>query len=721
MKFQGKTLTVDMLEDGIAELRFDCQQGSVNKFDAITLSELGHVVEELGSNGDVRGLCLSSGKNVFVVGADITEFSQWFAKEHEELVEDLLRIHKTFSAIEDLPFPTVAAINGFALGGGFEVCLACDYRIVSTQARVGLPEIKLGIFPGWGGTIRLPRLIGADNALEWIGFGQDKRPREALEQGAVDAVVEPDRLRAAAIQLLNQCIDGKLDYQARRVEKRMPLRLTDVERTMVFETAKAVVSAKAGPHYPAPMTALKCMEQHAVLERDDASRIETEAFAQLSQTEAAHNLVGLFLNDQALNRAAKSYSRQAEPVALAAVLGAGVMGGGIAYQTARRGVPIVMKDINPKAIESGLSEVRSLLLKQVARGRLTPEKMGEVLTRVNPTLTYGDVAPADLVVEAVVEKEEVKTSVLQELETVIDDAAVIASNTSTISISKLGTALKHPQRFCGMHFFNPVPVMPLVEVIRGDGTSEQAIATTVSFAKNIGKNPIVVKDCPGFLVNRVLFPYLNAFSALLRDGADFRQVDRVMEGFGWPMGPAYLLDVIGLDIACHAGAVLAEGYPDRMRTGYETAVEALYKAQRLGQKSGRGFYQYETERSGKPKKKVDESVYGTIASVRNGERKFDDQAIVDRMMLPLCLETVRCLEDGIVDSPVTADMGLIWGIGFPPFRGGALRYIDTIGVAAFCDTAERYAELGASYRPSERLRAMAADGASFYRGTNPRA
>ncbi len=717
MKFRGKTLTAEIIEEDIAELRFDRQQGSVNKFDALTLSELGQAVAELGGRSEVRGLVLSSGKSVFVVGADITEFSQWFAKTHDELVEDLLRIHETFSAIEDLPFPTVAAINGFALGGGFEVCLACDYRIASTEARVGVPEVKLGIFPGWGGTIRLPRLIGADNALEWIGLGQDKMPQEALKQGAVDAVVEPERLRASALRLLEQCISGKLDYESRRSEKRAPLRLTDIERTMVFETAKAVVGAKAGPHYPAPMTALKCMEKHAVLHRDDASKIEAQAFAELSKTETAHNLVGLFLNDQALNRAARSYSKKAKSVELAAVLGAGIMGGGIAYQTARRGTPIVMKDISQNAVASGLSEARKLLSKQVERQRMTAEEMGDALTRINPTLTYGDVMPADLVVEAVVEKEDVKKTVLQELEAVIRDDAVIASNTSTISISRLAGALKHPQRFCGMHFFNPVPVMPLVEVIKGEQSSDQTIATTVSFAKKIGKNPIVVKDCPGFLVNRVLFPYLNAFSALLRDGADYRKVDRAMEAFGWPMGPAYLLDVIGIDIACHAGAVLAAGYPDRMRTDYKTAVDALYEAERLGQKSGCGFYRYEMERSGKPKKIVDEKVYDLIYSTGSGKRSFDDKTIVDRMMIPLCLETIRCLEEGIVDSVIAADMGLIWGIGFPPFRGGALRYVDSIGAAVFCKTADQYAELGASYRPSERLRTMAREGGSFYQET----
>jgi 3-hydroxyacyl-CoA dehydrogenase/enoyl-CoA hydratase/3-hydroxybutyryl-CoA epimerase/enoyl-CoA isomerase len=713
MKFQGKTLTLDFVEAGIAEISFDRQEGSVNKFDALTLTELRQAVDGLSRDKVVKGLMLTSSKSVFVVGADITEFGQWFAKSRQQLVDDLLSIHETFSAIEDLPFPTVAVINGFALGGGFEVCLACDYRVMSTRARVGLPEVKLGLFPGWGGTIRLSRLLGADNALEWIGLGKDRRPEQALSEGAVDAVVKPEELKKSALSLLEACIEGKLDYKSRREDKKSPLRLTEIERTMVFETAKSLINAKVGPHYPAPMTALRCMEKHARLDRDSAAKVEAEAFAELAKNEVAHNLVGLFLNDQSLARIAKAYAKEARPVKQVAVLGAGIMGGGIAYQTALKGIPIVMKDIAAQALELGLSEARNLLIKGIDRGRMTPGQMSEVLTRINPTLKYGDVEGADIVVEAVVENEDIKKGVLRELENTLSETAIIASNTSTISISNLAGSLENQERFCGMHFFNPVHVMPLVEIIRGEHSSKQAIATTVTFAKAIGKNPIVVNDCPGFLVNRVLFPYLNAFTALIRDGADFQKVDKIMEGFGWPMGPAYLLDVIGMDTACHAGNVLAAGYPDRMQNTYTSAIQALYDADRLGQKSGSGFYRYEKDKRGKPKKKRDETVYELIHSAGDGHA-FSDQEIVDRMMVPMCLETARCLEEGIVESAMAADMGLIWGIGFPPFRGGALRYIDTIGIERFCESADRYAALGKAYQPTEQFRAAAANGKRFF-------
>ncbi len=713
MKFQGQTLTLDAVKPGIAEIRFDRREGSVNKFDALTLGELRQALDELSRDNTVKGLMLTSGKNVFVVGADITEFGQWFEKERNQLIDDLLAIHDTFSVIEDLPMPTVAVINGFALGGGFEVCLACDYRIMSAKARVGLPEVKLGLFPGWGGTIRLPRLIGADNALEWIGLGKDRKAEQALKEGAVDAVVQPEQLTNSAVSLIEACIAGKLDYRPRRKDKTSPLHLSEIERTMVFATARSVIAAKAGPHYPAPVTALRCMEKHATLDRESAARIEAEAFAELGKDEVARNLIGLFLNDQSLSRIAKSYAKRAGPVRRAAVIGAGIMGGGIAYQSALKGVPIAMKDIAEEAVETGLAEARNLLLKSLSRGRISAGQMSEVLTRINPTLTYGDIEGTDIVVEAVVENEGVKKSVLTELEDAVDDEAIIASNTSTISISRLAGSLKHPERFCGMHFFNPVPVMPLVEVIRGEQSSDHTIATTVTFAKAIGKNPIVVNDCPGFLVNRVLFPYFNAFSALIRDGADFHKVDKVMEGFGWPMGPAYLLDVIGMDTACHAADVLAEGYPDRMQSEYTTAIETLYEAGRLGQKSGSGFYLYEKDKRGKPRKNPDESVHGMLYQSEK-KHEFSEQEIIDRMMIPLCLETARCLEEGVVESAVAADMGLIWGIGFPPFRGGALRYIDTVGIEAFRASADGYAALGMAYQPTAQFRDWTTAGKKFF-------
>ncbi|WP_211828842.1 fatty acid oxidation complex subunit alpha FadB [Kistimonas asteriae] len=714
MIYEGQAITVTLLDDGIAQLNFDLQGESVNKFNQTTLKELHEATDAVRANSDVKGVVVSSSKDVFIVGADITEFTETFALPEEELMGWVLKANAVFSNFEDLPVPTVTAINGMALGGGFEMCLSSDYRVMSTKAKVGLPEVKLGLFPGFGGTVRLSRVVGADNAIEWICMGNENRADAALKVGAVDAVVEPEQLLEAAIDLVKRAGAGELDYQAKRQEKLDAVKLPPMEQMMAFNSAIGFVAGKAGPNYPAPVEAIKVMQKHAGKKRDQAIEIEAKGFVKMAKTPVAGNLIGLFLNDQALKKTAKAYEKQAKPVKQAAVLGAGIMGGGIAYQSALKGTPIVMKDINQAGIDLGLNEAKKLLTKRVERKKMDAAKMGDILNRIVPTLSYGDFKEIDVIVEAVVENVKVKHAVLAEAEKQIRDDAILTSNTSTISINTLSEALERPENFCGMHFFNPVHMMPLVEVIRGEKTSEETIATVVSYAKAMGKTPVVVNDCPGFLVNRVLFPYFGGFAGLLRDGADFQQVDKVMERFGWPMGPAYLMDVVGIDTGVHAEGVMADGFPDRMKRDFKSAVDVMFENNRLGQKNNIGFYKYETDKRGKPKKVVDEGTYELIAPVCAERRDFETDEIIARMMIPMCLEVVRCLEDGIVQTAADADMGLIFGIGFPPFRGGALRYIDEMGVAEFVALADKYADLGPLYQATEGLRKMAAEGKTFF-------
>jgi len=714
MIYEGKAITVQGLEDGIVELRFDLQGESVNKFNSATLSELDAAVQAIQNNADVKGVVVTSGKDVFIVGADITEFVSTFKLPEEDLVAGNLSANKIFNAFEDLNVPTVAAINGIALGGGLEMCLAADFRVMAASAKIGLPEVKLGIYPGFGGTVRLPRIIGVDNAIEWICGGSEQRADKALKAGAVDAVVADEQLKAAAIDVIKRAIAGELDYKAKRQPKLEKVKLNTIEQMMAFETSKGFVAGQAGPNYPAPVEAIKTIQKAANHGREKALEIEAAGFAKLAKTSVAASLVGLFLNDQVLKHKAKKYDKQATDVNLAAVLGAGIMGGGIAYQSAVKGTPILMKDIREEGIQLGLDEASKLLGKRVAKGRMKPEQMAKALNAIRPTMSYGDFKEVDLVVEAVVENPKVKHAVLAEVEGQVTEDTIITSNTSTISITYLAEALKRPENFCGMHFFNPVHMMPLVEVIRGEKSSEKAVATTVAYAKKMGKTPVVVNDCPGFLVNRILFPYFGGFARLIGMGADFQRVDKVMEKFGWPMGPAYLMDVVGMDTGHHGRDVMAEGYPDRMADKTRTAVDVMYDAGRLGQKTGSGFYAYEVDKKGKPKKVVDAKAYDLLKDVVLEQREFTDEEIIEIMMVPLCLETVRCLEDGIVESAADADMGLVYGIGFPPFRGGALRYIDTIGVAEFVAIADKYAEFGAMYAPTEKLREMAKNGQKFF-------
>ena len=714
MIYEGKAITVNMIEGGIAELKFDLQGDSVNKFNRVTLEDLKAAIEAIQGNGDVKGVLVSSGKDVFIVGADITEFGDAFKNSEEEIAEWALKANDIFNAFEDLPVPTLVAINGIALGGGFEMCLSADMRVMSDKAKVGLPEVKLGLMPGFGGTVRLPRVIGADNAIEWICMGAENKAEKALKDGAVDAVVAADKLQEQAVAMLQLAIAGDINWEARREEKKSKLHLNSMEQMMVFETAKGFVAGQTKGQYPAPIMAIKTMQKAANAGREKALDAESKGFAKLAKTTESQALIGLFLNDQLLKKKAKDYDKTAKPTNKAAVLGAGIMGGGIAYQSAVKGTPIMMKDIAEAGIELGLSEANKLLSKRVERKKMKPLAMGETLNRIRPTLSYAEFGDVDTVVEAVVENPKVKKMVLAELEDNVREDTIVTSNTSTISIDLLAEDLKRPENFLGMHFFNPVHMMPLVEVIRGKKTSEEAVATTVAYAKKMGKTPIVVNDCPGFLVNRVLFPYFAGFAGLVRDGADFQAVDKVMEKFGFPMGPAYLLDVVGIDTGVHANEVMAEGFPDRMKADFKTAMEVMFENERYGQKNGKGFYIYETDKKGKPKKVVDETTYELIKPVVSEAKEYDAEEIIARCMIPMCIEVARCIEEGIVDTPNEADMGLIFGIGFPPFRGGACRYMDTVGMAEFVALCDKYADLGNLYKPTDRMREMAANGESYF-------
>ncbi len=714
MIYSGNAIKVDFIEDSIANLVFDLEGESINKLSKAVLEQLNEAVSAIEDHEDVTALIISSNKDVFIVGADVTEFLGFFELPEKEFVQWIGATQALFNRIEDLPMPTVTAINGYALGGGCELALSTDYRVMALTASIGLPEVKLGIFPGWGGSVRLPRLIGADNALEWICSGDQKKAEEAFKCNAVDSIVELDQLINAAMHIIHQCLDGKLDCQQRRQEKRQPLQLNQLESIMAFESAKAVVAAKAGRNFPAPIAAIETVQHHAPMLRDEAMQVEAHGFVKMAKTKVARNLVGLFLNDQRIKKTSRAYIKQAQPVKQAAVLGAGIMGGGIAYQSACKDIPILMKDIKQEALELGKTEAGGLLLKQVKRGKIKPEEVADTLAKIDTTLSYGDFGNADLVVEAVIENKKIKSSVLAEVEQQVKSGCILTSNTSTISITELAESLQYPERFCGMHFFNPVYRMPLVEVIRGEKSSEVAIATTVAYAQAMGKTPIVVNDCAGFLVNRVLFPYFAGFDALVRDGVDFQHIDMVMEKFGWPMGPAYLLDVVGIDTAHHASEVMADAYPDRMSKEFKSATDALYESERYGQKNNVGFYKYELDKRGKQKKIADENANRIIETVCMNKIENSDEEIIDRMMIPMCMETVRCVEEGIVDHPLDADMGLILGIAFPTFRGGALRYIEEMGLQDFCDRAEKYSHISPIYVPTKGLLSMAKKKQTFY-------
>ena len=714
--FEGKTLSLTRLENDYAEIKFDSYSGSVNKFDKETLGDLRQAVDSLKQQQGIKGLLVTSGKSVFVVGADITEFKNMFSASKEQFVEAAQVVNGLFSEIEDLPYPSVAVINGFALGGGFEICLACDCRVISSKAAVGLPETGLGIIPGWGGTVRLPRLIGYTASVDWIVSGGQQKPAAAQQAGAVDVIAEPEKVRAESLKVLQEMVDGTRDYQARRLQKTSPLTLSDADIEAVSSNYRAAVVGKLGSHYPAQLKAIDLVTGAAGLGRDEAIKSENLAFYELSQTAQARALVGLFLSEQYVVKQAKNraVAHKPSPIKVAGVIGAGIMGGGIAYQNAIRGYPVVMKDIADPALDLGIQEASKLLEKSVKRGKLSKEGAAEILAKITPTLEDSAIADCDMLVEAVVELESVKKQVLPGIESQVSATAVITSNTSTISINRLAVSLERPENFCGMHFFNPVHAMKLVEIIRGENTSDQTIAAVCNYALGLGKKPIVVNDCPGFLVNRVLFAMTFGLEILLKEGADFQQVDKVMEAWGLPMGPAYLMDVIGIDTIIHCYSSMIEGLPERFVKGDHWPTETIFKADRLGQKNGLGYYKYELNEKGKPAKLVDPDAVALLESIAGPAHQVDANEIVDRLLISMAMEMVRCLEEGIVASPEEADMALIYGVGFPAFHGGICRWMDEVGLQEICDRGDRYVSVSELYRPTDKLRAMAANGETLY-------
>lgn len=715
MMYSGETLSVSISDSGIAKLVFDRKSESVNKFDSLAVAEFGDALDQLEAESRVTGLIIASAKNVFVVGADITEFVPLF-KQSDDIGVFLKPQSDNLLRLEQLDYPVVVAINGFALGGGLELCLAADVRIASEVAVVGLPETGLGIIPGWGGTVRLPRLVGVQAALEWIISGKPQPAGAALKVGVVDFVVAVDELMAKAEAVMSDCLSGVYDYRASRAKKITTETEVVSEGATIGEQWLADVESKYGERLPAQGLAAHSLLKGLDQSLEKALEVERNCFIEAAKTDQAKALVGNFLSDQYLMKSAKQRAKQVTAdVSKVGVLGAGIMGGGIAYQSALTGTPVVMKDIAQEGLDLGMNEAKNLLSKQVSRGRMTEEKKSAVLSAITPTLDYDEnFNSVGLIVEAVVENIKVKHMVLTGVEATVNSDTIICSNTSTIPITDLAKPLARPEQFCGMHFFNPVHAMPLVEIIRGADTSEETINKTVAYALALKKKPVVVNDCPAFLVNRLLFTYYAGFLRLVQDGADYEVIDQAMEQWGWPMGPAYLADVIGMDTMQHCDDVICEAYPERLKRDFPSWYQLVLDLGGLGQKNGKGFYQY-TMVDGRPAKTVNSEVKDKIGELAEPARTFSQEQIVERMMIPLGIEMAYALEEKIVASPEEGDISMLYGVGFPAFKGGVARWMDSLGLQTFCDLADKYvAELGALYEVTDVQREMAANGDSYY-------
>jgi 3-hydroxyacyl-CoA dehydrogenase/enoyl-CoA hydratase/3-hydroxybutyryl-CoA epimerase/enoyl-CoA isomerase len=705
---------VTRIDHDFVELSLDHQRG-VNRVDSTAAQELRTAVSTIGIADRVRGVLITSGQSGFAAGADAAEYADLLRKPQSEIKSAARQTSAVLRGLEELNRPVVAALSGAAVDGGLELALAADFRVMSATAQTGLTQVRWGLLPHLGGTARLPRIVDMGTALDWISSGKVFGAGVARSAGVVDDVVDAANVRQQALDWLGRAAAGELDWQARRRVKdaavsRSAAEVDELCRTKIAETART-----APRHQPAAAAAIECVRRSSQVNLAAALQLEQREFAALAKTQAADSLVQAASNEVLLKSQSTQRARHARKVQQSAVVGAGIMGGGIAYASALAGTPILMKDIAERQLARGIEEVDQLLARQVSAGRLTVEGAQSVRSRITSQLDYIGFGQVDLVIEAVVENLAVKHAVLAEMEKSVAADAIVATNTSSLRVDDLAAPLARPEQFVGLHFFNPVPAMPLVEIIQGSRTSDAAVATAVGYALALGKTPIVVKDCPGFLVNRLLTAYLLGFADLVFDGADFVKVDRAMEAFGWPMGPAYLADVIGLDTMSHIIEIICAGYPRRMLATPREPTKAMAALQRYGQKSGVGFNRNETDPNGRRKKELQPDSYQLQApSQKNGSRDFSDAEIVERMMLPMVLEAAVALEEGVVESAAALDTAMSLGLGFPKDAGGPLKYADWLGLDHVVELSTRYSRIGPLYRASDALRGLAARQGRLY-------
>ena len=670
--------------DGVCLLTFDRPDSGANIFDAAALHDLSGHLDFIEKEKALKGVIVTSAKkSIFIAGADLqTLLRQAQTGEMRAFIAEGQRI---FNRLAALKVPTVAAIHGACAGGGYEITLACDYRVASDApaTRIGLPETTLGLVPAWGGATRLPRLIGPEKAAEVILKGKLYPAAEALKLGLVDEVVPQDKLLEAARR--------KLDSR-----KRVP-----PEGRASARPASPVEAPRS--QNPAPERAAEIINRSLTSSIEDSLARELDAIVELGETESTRNLIrNFFLADK--YKKSPSKTAPGEKVVHAAVIGAGVMGSGIAQWLSSRGLTVILRDVSVELLDRGLARIEKTYAEAVKRGLMSEEKAKEGRARIVASSNPGPMREVQMVIEAASEKIEIKRAIFHDLDTKIDDTDILATNTSALSISDLAAQTKHPGRVIGLHFFNPVSRMKLIEVVIGKQTSDETKERALFFARQIGKVPVVVQDSPGFLVNRVLFPYLLEAAALFENRVAAQEIDAALVEWGMPMGPLRLIDEIGIDITVDIAATLEKAFGARARP--PAILQKMQKAKMLGRKSGSGFYKYAGKEQS-PNEALEEWRQNPSPPKDFGTR--NDLAL--RLVYLMVNEAARCLEEKIVASPEDADYGMILGTGFAPLRGGPLRFADHFGIKEMVAGGDRH---GGKFEPSALMRRHAGNGTKFY-------
>ncbi|MBI1849572.1 MAG: enoyl-CoA hydratase/isomerase family protein [Planctomycetes bacterium] len=694
----SEILMKPLTDRGVAYLLFDSPNRSVNVLSQTAMVELERAVDEISRNRDVRALVIGSAKEgTFIAGADVNAIGA--LTDATAAREASRRGQAIYGKIAALPIPTVAAINGICLGGGTELALACRYRIAADDERVsiGLPEVNLGILPAWGGCTRLPRLIGIEAALPMILTGAPATARRALKIGLVDALAAPAGLLHAAAQL---AIEG---MPPRRLRRSFLVGLPGGP-ALIFRTAKKRVLAKTHGQYPAPIEALDVVRRGFASTEAESLEMEGEAFARLVTGDVARRLVGLFFQMESNKR---SVEEPASPTKRGAVVGAGVMGAGIATLLVRKGIPVRLRDVAHDRVGAGLARIREAIDERRRKGDLTDAAARSRRALASGTVDWIGFGNVDFAIEAALEDLAIKRAIVKDLEACLPPSAIIATNTSSLSVAAIAEGASRPENIVGLHFFNPVDKMPLVEVVLAPRTSNEAATKAFALAKRLGKTPIPVRDSPGFLVNRLLFAYVGEAIAMYEEGTTASEIDAAMQGYGWAMGPFRMLDEVGLDVALAVARILAKAFP--ATAGSPRLIEAMVQAGKLGKKSRGGFY-------GRNRKE-DASVRGLASSSRESAGTVSREEIVERLTLPLLNEAARALEEGVVNSASRIDLAMVLGAGFPPFRGGPMALADDWGAAAVVEKLRARAErIGTRFHPAALLVRMATLWERFHGG-----
>jgi 3-hydroxyacyl-CoA dehydrogenase/enoyl-CoA hydratase/carnithine racemase len=708
MKTDYKTIQVAM-KDGVAVLTMN--NPPVNQLSEHFVLELAQAIGEAFEDDAVKALVLTGSGGNFIAGADITQIKD--VKTREELLPKMKENMRFYNSIETGSKPVVAAVNGNCLGGGLELAMCCHYRVAVKGVNLGQPEVQIGLIPGAGGTQRLPRLIGLRYALEMITIGKPIKAETAHQRGLVDEVVEADQLIDASVKAAGRFIAGQLNIKARATRNRHYWIPSAAEKKAMMDFTKAMTEAKA-KGYIAPFKAIEAIDKGLSYDIDADLQREAELFADCAVSDVAKNLIGIFLNTRSAGKLPRIEGLKAADIKKVAMLGAGVMGSSIVNLLLNGGYQTVLWEINDQAVEKGLGSVRKTYDYPIKHKKMSQADLDNMLeNRLKTTTSLDDLKDVDLVIEAVLEDMQVKQDTWQKLQGICRPDVIFATNTSALPITEMATILEDPTRMIGLHFFNPAHRMQLLEIICAEKTSDQTLATSVSFARSIKKIPIVVNDGPGFYVSRQLSGLFGAAVYLTADGVNGEAIEKAMVEFGMPMGPAKLADLTGIDINYHVNKTFEKRLGERYKI--HPLTELIYQTGCYGRKTGAGYFDYSGDQP-VPNPKVVEVVQKYLKDNNVAPKEMSQQEIIDTMLALGINEAALMMEEGICDRPQDMDLAMIYGTGFPPYRGGILRYADKWGLEnvyrKLLELEQRY---GLRFKPADLIKEMAEKGETFYK------